>query len=218
MKSREFPTFKGLNMELLDYHCFKGLEKEDQEKIVKNAKKVMLPSEQILYYIGDRCEDVLFLKSGTVKVFIQPKEIGAEEMTLYEVNSGSQCIVNLFSTISGSETLASAKTVTPIEGWLIPKDTIMWLINTSPSFREFKMDMFGRRLNSLIELLSDVKFTTIEQRLLNWLYVQGLDSIKITHDKIASIIGVTRETVSRNLKKLEQQGYIKLGRGVIALN
>jgi len=204
-------------MELLDYHCFEGLNDMEKEKIVQSAKSIILPSEQILYYSGDICKDVLFLKSGTVKIYIQPSEIGAEEMTLYEVNSGSQCIVNLFSTISSTPTLATAQSVTPIEGWLVPKDTIMWLINTSLVFREFKMDIFGRRLNSLISLLGDVKFTTIEQRLLNWLYVQGLDTIKVTHEKIASVIGVTRETVSRNLKKLEQQGYIKLGRGVISL-
>ncbi len=205
-------------MELLDYHCFGGLCLEDQNKIQNEAKKIILPSEQILYYTGDVCAEVLFLKSGIVRVYIQPKEIGAEEMTLYEVKSGSQCIVNLFSTISSQSTLATAESITPIEGWLVPKDTILWLINHSESFRDFKMQMFGKRLNALIDLLSDVKFSSIEQRLLNWLYVQGLDTIKITHEKIATIIGVTRETVSRNLKKLEQQGHIKLSRGKIALN
>jgi CRP/FNR family transcriptional regulator len=204
-------------MELLDYHCFKDINENEKVKILTEAKHVVLPSEQILYYTGDRCQDVLFLKSGVVRVYIQPKEIGSEEMTLYEVHSGSQCVVNLFSTISQSPTLATAQTLTPIEGWLIPKQTILWLINHSESFREFKMEIFNKRLNSLIELLSEVKFSSIEQQLLNWLYVQGLDTIKITHEKIASIIGVTRETVSRNLKKLEKQGHVKLGRGIIAL-
>jgi len=205
-------------MELLDYHCFNNLTETEKEKVLNSAKKVMLPSEQILYYTGDVCEDVLFLKSGTVKVYIQPKEIGSEEMTLYELQKGSQCVVNLFSTISSSPTLATAQTVTPIEGWLVSKDTIIWLIHNSDSFREFKMDIVGKRMSSLINILSEVKFSNIEQQLLNWLYVQGLNSIKITHDKIASTIGVTRETISRNLKKLEQKGHIKLSRGMISIN
>lgn len=204
-------------MELLDYHCFKNISNTEKIKILENAKSIILPSEQILYYSGDICQDVLFLKSGVVKVYIQPKNISSEEMTLYEVYSGSQCIVNLYSTISQNKTLATAKTITPIDGWLLSKEIILWLINNSSSFREFKIEMFGRRLNSLIELLSNIKFSSIEQQLLNWLYVQGIDTIKITHDKIASIIGVTRETISRNLKKLEQKGYIKLGRGVITI-
>ena len=204
-------------MELLDYHCFLNLNDSEQEMITKSAKSIMLPSEQILYYSGDICKDVLFLKSGIVRIFIQPPEIGCEEMTLYEIQKGSQCVVNLFSAISSSPTLATAQTITPIEGWLLPKQTIIWLINNSESFRKFKMDIFNNRLNALIALLSDVKFSNIEQQLLNWLYVQGLDTIKITHEKIASIIGVTRETVSRNLKKLEQKGHVQLSRGMIAV-
>lgn len=204
-------------MELLDYHCFNSLKQEEKEKVIKSAKKVILPSEQILYYTGDICKDVLFLKSGFVKVFIQPKEIGCEEMTLYELQSGSQCVVNLFSAVTSAPTLATAQTVTPIEGWLIPKDTIVYLINNSESFRDFKIELCGKRMSALINLLADVKFSNIEQQLLNWLYIQGLNTIRITHEKIAAIIGVTRETISRNLKKLEQKGHIQLGRGIISV-
>jgi CRP/FNR family transcriptional regulator len=138
-------------------------------------------------------------------------------MTLYELKKGSQCIVNLFSTISGQRTIANAITQTAIEGWLVPKETINYLINNSESFRDFKMTSVNKRITALIALLANIKFSNIEQQLLNWLYVQGLDKIKITHDKIASIIGVTRETVSRNLKKLEHQGLIKLNRGSIII-
>ncbi len=205
-------------MELLDYYCFNNLTQSEKEELINTSKKVMLPSEYILYYIGDICNDVLFLKSGKVKIYIQPNEIGSEEMTLYELEAGSQCVVNLFSTITSSQTIANAKTITPIEGWLVPQKTIKWLINNSESFRDFKIDIVGKRMNALVSLLTDVKFSNIEQLLLNWLYVQGLGIIKITHEKIATTIGVTRETVSRNLKKLEQKGYIKLHRGMIAIN
>jgi CRP/FNR family transcriptional regulator len=204
-------------MELLEYQCFKDLSKEETEKLQNSAKKIILPSNYILYYVGDICQDVLFLKSGSVRIYIQANEISCEEMTLYELKKGSQCIVNLFSTISGQKTIANAITQTAIEGWLVPKETINYLINNSESFRDFKMTSVNKRITALIALLANIKFSNIEQQLLNWLYVQGLDKIKITHDKIASIIGVTRETVSRNLKKLEHQGLIKLNRGSIII-
>jgi CRP/FNR family transcriptional regulator len=205
-------------MELLDYYCFNNLTQSEKEELINTSKKIILPSEYILYYVGDVCNDVLFLKNGTVRIYIQPNEIGSEEMTLYELEAGGQCVVNLFSTITSNPTIANAKTITPIEGWLVPQKTIKWLINNSESFRDFKIDIVGKRMNALVHLLSDVKFSNIEQQLLNWLYVQGLRIIKITHEKIATTIGVTRETVSRNLKKLEQKGYITLGRGMIAVN
>ncbi|WP_072679349.1 Crp/Fnr family transcriptional regulator [Arcobacter sp. LA11] len=205
-------------MELFDYHCFSNLTPKEKEKISKESRKVILPSEQILYYVGDICDDILFLKSGSIKIYIQPKELSSEEMTLYELKSGSQCVVNLFSTISSQPALANAITVTPIEGWLLPRETLLWLIENSSSFREFKMNDVNKRITALINLLTNIKFSNIEQQLLNWLYVQGLDKIKITHENIACIIGVTRETVSRNLKKLEQKGHLKLGRGMIFLD
>jgi CRP/FNR family transcriptional regulator len=62
-----------------------------------------------------------------------------------------------------------------------------------------------------------LKFEQLDQRILNWLYVQGLDIIRITHEKLASFLGVSREAVSRNLKKLEQSGAVKLARGAIIL-
>jgi len=205
-------------MELLDYHCFKDLSQEEKKIVEKEAKKIILPSDYILYYEEDICDEVLFLKSGSVRIYIQPKELSCDEMTLYELKEGSQCVVNLFSTISNQKALANAITITPIEGWLIPKETIVWLINNSASFREFKLDIVSKRVTALVNLLSDIKFSNIEQQLLNWLYVQGLDRIKITHENIACIIGVTRETVSRNLKKLEQKGYVRLGRGIISIS
>lgn len=204
-------------MDILEYHCFKDLSDEEKGKVKEEAKEVFLPSEKILYYTGDICDDLLFLKNGSVRVYIQPPEIGSEEMTLYELKKGSQCVVNLFSAITDSPTLATAETLTPCEGWLLSKESLKWLIDNSKSFRDFKIEICGNRLNALLSLISSIKFSNIEQQLLNWIYVQGHEKILITHEQIASAIGVKRETISRNLKKLENKGYIRLGRGEIAL-
>jgi len=204
-------------MDLLHYHCFKHLTETEQQTVRDAAKEVFLPVDTILYYAGDTCDDVLFLKSGYVRVYIQPEEIGTEALTLYELRSGSQCVVNLFSAIASRPTLATAQTTTPCEGWLIPKETLLWLIDHSPAFREFKIELCGSRLNALIAFLADVKFSNVEQQLLNWIYVQGHERIQITHEQIASAMGVKRETISRNLKKLEHKGHIRLGRGEIVV-
>ena len=42
-------------------------------------------------------------------------------------------------------------------------------------------------------------------------------SIKITHQQIANHLGVTRESVSKNLKQLEKNGFLTLSRGKIFL-
>ena len=204
-------------MDLFEYEFFNDIKAEDRERIEQSSKYISLPIGSQLYYEGDVNQDILFLKHGKVKVYITPENIGKGEITLYYISAGEQCLVNTFSTVTQTPTLASAVVDESIEGWLIPKESILWLINNSQSYRDFKIELCGERLGIVMDLIKSIKFDQLDQRLLNWLYVQGKNTIKITHEKIANILGVSREAISRNLKKLEKSGNIKLSRGSITL-
>ncbi|QFR49930.1 Crp/Fnr family transcriptional regulator [Sulfurimonas lithotrophica] len=204
-------------MDLFEYEFFNDIKAEDRERIEQSSKYISLPIGSQLYYEGDVNQDILFLKHGKVKVYITPENIGKGEITLYYISAGEQCLVNTFSTVTQTPTLASAVVDESIEGWLIPKDNILWLINNSQNYRDFKIELCGERLGIVMDLIKSIKFDQLDQRLLNWLYVQGKNTIKITHEKIANILGVSREAISRNLKKLEKSGNIKLSRGYITL-
>jgi len=204
-------------MDLFEYEFFNQLKQEEREKIKESAKYISLPIGSQLYFEGDTNQDILFLKQGKVKVYITPESIGNGEVTLYYISAGEQCLVNTFSTITQTQTLASAVVDESIEGWLIPRESIMWLMNNSQSYRDFKIELCGKRLQLVLDLIKSIKFDQLDQRLLNWLYVQGKNQIKITHEKIAAILGVSREAISRNLKKLERAGDLKLSRGCITI-
>ena len=204
-------------MDLFDYEFFQDLSDEEKSMIRDSSKAISLPIGTTLYFEGDINNEILFLKKGKVKVYITPENIGAGEVTLYYISPGEQCLVNTFSTITQNKALASAVVDESIEGWLIPRDNIMWLVNNSESYRNFKIDLCGNRLQHVLALIKSIKFDQLDQRLLNWLYVQGKETIRITHEKIALILGVSREAISRNLKKLEKSGVLKLSRGHITL-
>jgi CRP-like cAMP-binding protein len=40
-------------------------------------------------------------------------------------------------------------------------------------------------------------------------------SVRITHAQLAGVLHISRETVSRMLRQLEEEGTVELGRGVI---
>ena len=204
-------------MDLFEYEFFKELTQEEKEMIRDSAKSVSLPIGSPLYFEGDINQDILFLKKGKVKVYITPDTVSASEVALYYISAGEQCLVNTFSTVTQNKALASAIVDESIEGWLIPRESILWLINNSQSYRDFKIQLCGERLQHVLDLIKSIKFNQLDQRLLNWLYVQGKETIRITHEKIAVILGVSREAISRNLKKLENAGNLKLSRGCITL-
>lgn len=204
-------------MELDYYQFFHSLEPESLEKVRSEAKKVSLGVGTFLYYQGDINQGILFLTKGCVKVFLHADEIGKGEITLYYITPGEQCLVNTLSTISQTPATATAIVDESIEGWLVPTDTIRWLINNSPAYRDFKISFCAERLTQIMHLVEELRFKRMDQRLLNWLFVQGRDTIRTTHEQIAQILGTSREVISRILKNLEKEGVISMGRGFIKI-
>ncbi len=204
-------------MELDHYQFFQSLEPESLEKVRSDAQKVSLSVGTFLYYQGDVNHGILFLTKGCVKVFLHAEEIGKGEITLYYITPGEQCLVNTLSTVSQTPATATAIVDESIEGWLVPAETIRWLIDNSPAYRNFKISFCAERLSQIMHLVEELRFKRMDQRLLNWLYVQGRDTILTTHEQIAQILGTSREVISRILKNLEKEGVISLGRGSIKI-
>lgn len=204
-------------MELDHYRFFQSLEPESLEKVRSEAKKVSLGVGTFLYYQGDVNQGILFLTKGCVKVFLHAEDIGKGEITLYYITPGEQCLVNTLSTVSQTPATATAIVDESIEGWLVPAETIRWLIDNSPAYRNFKISFCAERLSQIMHLVEELRFKRMDQRLLNWLFVQGRDTILTTHEQIAQILGTSREVISRILKNLEKEGVISLGRGSIKI-
>lgn len=78
-------------------------------------------------------------------------------------------------------------------------------------------DNFGQRIGNLIETIEKLALETVEQRLVKHLLLQPGNPVRATHQQIAAEIGSAREVVSRQLKRLEAQGWVKLDRGSIEL-
>jgi len=202
-------------LELKEYSFFKELEEKEYKDIAKSARLKKFKKEETLFMQGENCTEVFFLKEGKIKVYMQPESISPKEITLYEIMPPEQCLVNTLSTIMQNETIASARALEDCEVWLIPREEILWLIDNSKAYRNFKIDLCGKRLHKLLEFIYSLQFNSLEQRLLNWIYVQSKERIDITHEKLAAFLGVSREAISKNLKSLENLGYITLSRGYI---
>ncbi|MDD2839427.1 MAG: Crp/Fnr family transcriptional regulator [Sulfuricurvum sp.] len=205
-------------MNLDHYQFFQSLEPKSLEKVRSEAKKIALGVGTFLYFQGDVTPGILFLNKGVVKVFLHADEIGKGEITLYYITPGEQCLVNTLSTVSQMPATATAIVDESIEGWLVPAETIRWLIDNSPAYRNFKLSFCSERLSQIMHLVEELRFKRMDQRLLNWLYVQGRDTIQTTHEQIAQILGTSREVISRILKNLEKEGVVTIGRGWIRLS
>lgn len=202
-----------MNLEI--YPFYNNLDSASLEFLKKHLKPISVPKGNILFFQGDTCDNILFLTNGTVRLYIQSDD--ADEITLYQLHAGEQCIVNTASSISQTDAIASAVTITDIDGYLLDTKSVKELAHMSDEYQSFLFSIYTLRMGDLARLVNDIKFKKLPQRVLEWLKSQNQISVKTTHETIANELGSTRVVISRVLKELENGGKVKLTRGEIEL-
>ena len=200
-------------MQLAAYPFIERLEPEALAFLQDHIRPVSIPKNTLLFYQGDICENILWLTSGEVRLYTQSDTI--EEITLYTLKAGEQCIVNTASLLSGTNAVASAETLTDIEGYLIDADSVKLLSKMSDIYQNYLFSLYQLRFEELTGLINDIKFKRLDTRIIEWLQKQPNQFIEITHAQLATELGSSRVVISRILKDLEQKGMILLHRGEI---
>jgi CRP/FNR family transcriptional regulator len=195
------------------YSFFKDFNEQDKTEFFTNAKKVNFQKGEILFWQGDFCGGILFIELGSVKIYIQSDE--GDEITLYTIESGEQCVVNTSSSISSTPALGSAVTLTEVSGYILDSDSVKKLMKSSSQYQEYMFSLFTLKLTSLATLVEDIKFKPLKERVLSFLKNKNKKQVYITHENIAQNLGTSRVVVSRILKELENKGNIVLHRGCI---
>ena len=101
-------------------------------------------------------------------------------------------------------------------GYTISQAMFQRLLAESALFREFIFRYFAERVTDLMQLVEEIAFGGMDQRLANYLLERG-PQIETTHQVIADELGTVREVVSRRLKQLEARKLVRLERGQIVL-
>lgn len=204
---------KTLNLDM--YPFYDALDSKTIDFLKKKLKPISLKKDNILFYQGDICDNILFLTSGVVRLYIQSDE--ADEITLYQLKKGEQCIVNTASTMSQTKAIGSAISTTDIEGYLLDVKYVKELTRLSDDYQSFLFSVYTLRMESLAKLVNDLKFKHLDERILDWLKAQKNTTVQTTHEKIAMELGTSRVVISRVLKELEKNSKVILTRGYIEL-
>jgi CRP/FNR family transcriptional regulator len=202
-------------VQLDNYAFYRHLDEPSKAFLKLHLKPISAPKGSILFFQGDVCENILFLSSGIVRLYIQSDD--GDEITLYQLLAGEQCIVNTASTISQTQAIGSAVTLTDIEGYLLDMASVKELAHKSDAYQSFLFSIYTLRMGSLAKLVNDIKFKKLDERVLEWLQNQNKKVINTTHESIADELGSTRVVISRVLKELEHKHKLKLTRGAIEL-
>ena len=168
---------------------------------------------------GQSCSSVPFVLEGTIRVF-KVAESG-REITLYRVEEGESCILSAGCRSGLAVFPASAVAERATSAAFLPSATFGLLFSEGPGFRDFVLAQYSRRMAEIMELVEEVAFRRVDERLAQWLHDQSSATpsglVIATHQELADHVGTSREVVSRILKDWEQRKSLEISRGSLRL-
>ena len=103
----------------------------------------------------------------------------------------------------------------------IPVAEVSAMIRENPEWLDYIFRLYHKRFEELLDVVNAVAFRKMDERLLDWLRRKAeathSKSLHITHEQLANELGTVRVVVSRLLKKMEGEGFVRLGRNKILL-
>ena len=167
-----------------------------------------VPAGTVLFDVQQPCQGFPLVIAGTIRV-VKPS-VNGRELPLYRVVAGESCIITTSCLLGHADYNARGIAETETSLVLLPRELFDQLLD-QPAFRSFVFHLFAERVADLMQLIEEVAFRKLDQRLAGLLLGKG-KSIHATHQQLADELGSVREMVSRLLKAFAEQGLVRLGR------
>lgn len=196
---------------LLDrvFPIMRNLSPQSRQFLLKSARHVSVNEGAALFEDGNTCTAFPLLIAGSVRVIKATPE--GREMLLYEIEPGQFCLLTSSCLLGHKAYPASGVARMRSELLLLSSSCFDELVNQDAEFRKTIFQLFSERLVELIQLVDEVAFHRLDQRLARLLLSRGSD-IRTSHQRLADELGSVRVIVSRLLRNFEEQGWISIAR------
>ncbi|MEY2633591.1 MAG: hypothetical protein RIR00_2245 [Pseudomonadota bacterium] len=185
------------------------------QRLLQHASLLPVPAGAQLFSEREPCQGFPLLLQGVIKV-VKSTPSG-REMLLYRVEPGESCIITSSCLLGQTAYTARGLAETPLTLLLLGGNDFHRLVAEHRPFRDFVFQLFAERIAELMQLVEEVAFSRLDQRLAKLLLAKPGPTLHATHQQLAEELGSVREIVSRLLKGFATQGLLTLGREQITL-
>jgi CRP/FNR family transcriptional regulator len=183
------------------------------EAIVKEAELKQAKAGDILLKMGQNIKSAMLVVEGTIKLYQEDEDGG--EYFMYHLNPGEACAVTLVCNYHHEQSHVLAKAVTDIQYLAIPIEFMEKWLNEYKSWHYFVIKTYRSRYEELLKTIHEIAFKNMDERLEFYIKKQVAQfgvTVKLTHQEIANDLNTSREVISRLLKKMEHNNWIKMNR------
>lgn len=192
-----------------NYPIFRALSDAELTDLLRAASPTRLPAGSVLFEEHKPCRGFPMLLEGSVRV-VKTAPSG-RELQLYRVTPGESCILTSSCLLGSVPYSARGIAETDLQMVVLPPPLFNRLVAMYEPFRGYVFSLFSERLAELMQLIEEVAFRKLDQRLAALLLAKG-KIVRATHQALADELGSVREIISRLLKSFAEQGLVSLGR------
>ncbi len=200
-------------------NLFERLNPEEAQRLDRHARLRTYKRHAIIYSPTEAGQSVLVLAKGRIKI----KDITGEgkETILAFIDEGE--IFGELAILDSEARQEYAEAASDCEVLVLPREEILRLMEERPDVALSITKLIGLRRRRIENRLRNVLFLSSRERMLRML--QELTEthgdhwanrceirLPLSHQELASLIGVTRETVTAVLGHLQADGLIKVQR------
>lgn len=205
---------------------FSILEEPQLKEITDKINRRAYKKGEMIFFEGEVSDKLYVINSGKVKIFKYTKE--GKEQILYIVSTGD--FLGDLSLLKKDEFKFNAEALEDVSICELTKDDFDKAVKENPEIALKILEVLYERIAKLENLVQSLSTKDIETRisglLLGLIKDFGIPEnnivrleLPLSREDMANYIGVTRETISRKLNSMQEEGIIKLiGNKTIVLN
>ena len=207
---------------------FGGVDDENLTKVASITSEKSYSKKNIVFHEGDYGDALYVIKSGRIK--IAKVALDGREKTLTILKGG-----DFFGEMAIFDDMPRSATAESMDNDVrllsISKNDFERLIIENPSIAIRIMKDLTRRIRQVNEQVQDLAFKDVHGRVASTLFnlltaekevskdlnKESLNSLKMTHQDLANMVGSSRETVTRALNRLQDEGIISISHQQISI-
>jgi len=178
-----------------------------------------IPKGTVIHNGSMDCTGLLLVKSGQLRAYILSEE--GREITIYRLFDRDMCLFSASCMMRSIQFEITIEAEKDTDLWIIPVDTYQSIMAQSAPVANYTNELMATRFSDVMWLMEQIMWKSLDKRvaafLLEEISIEGTNRLKITHEYIANHLGSHREVITRMLRYFQNEGMVKLSRGVVEI-
>lgn len=187
------------------------------ERLNPDLTLLAMDSGTVLDAEGSHQHSVYFPRSGVVSLLRVLKNGDCGEVAMV----GNEGMIGISLLVDGYQTTTRAVVQVAGQAWALRADAVAREFRQDSEFQDLVLRYTQAMMSQMAQVIMCARRHSVEKQLCRWLLLSfdraDADELKVTHERIASALGIRREGVTEVLGRLQVQGFLRCGRGEIDL-